>query len=94
MAHRCHATGCTTPVPPVMFMCKPHWFRVPKALRDRIWVTYRAGQCDDMSPSGSYCEAARAAVIAVAQKEGLEPDTALYDLFLRRPVAPGTRDAG
>lgn len=82
MSHRCHATGCKTPVPPAMFMCKPHWFRVPKAMRDRIWATYRAGQCDDMNPSDAYCEAAKAAVIAVAQKEGREPDTTLYDLFL------------
>ena len=85
MAHTCHATGCSTPVPAVMFMCKPHWFRVPKPLRDRIWKTYREGQCDDMNPSDAYCEAAKAAVIAVAQKEDREPDTTLYDLFLSRP---------
>jgi hypothetical protein len=87
VSHRCHATGCVMPVPAVMFMCKPHWphwFRVPKAMRDRIWKTYREGQCDDMRPSGAYCEAAKAAVIAVAEKEGKPPDTALYDLFLAR----------
>ena len=82
MAHTCHATGCSAQVPPVMFMCKRHWFRVPKLMRDRIWKTYRAGQCDDMSPSDAYCEAAKAAVIAIAEKEGQAPDTRLYDLFL------------
>lgn len=86
MAHNCHASGCRVPVPRGMFMCKPHWFRVPKPLRDRIWKTYRPGQCDDMNPSMAYCEAARAAVIAVAEKEARAPDTALYDLFLRRPA--------
>ena len=84
MAHHCHATGCATAVPPVMFLCKRHWFRLPKALRDRIWATYRAGQCDDMSPSPSYCEAAKAAVTYLAEKEGKAPDVALYDLILRR----------
>lgn len=92
MSHRCHATGCTTPVPAVMFMCKSHWFLVPKPMRDRIWKTYREGQCDDMNPSDAYCEAAKAAVIAVAEREGRTPDTALYDLFLSRAGgSPGER---
>lgn len=65
-----------------MFMCKRHWFTLPKRLRDDIWRTYRAGQCDDMSPSDSYCEAAKRAVAYIAEKEGRTPDTALYDLFL------------
>lgn len=82
MAHTCHATDCPTRVPSEMFMCRPHWFRVPKMLRDRIWATYRRGQCNDMNPSDAYCEAAKAAVIAVAEKEGRTPDTALYDAFL------------
>lgn len=54
---------------------------VPKPLRDAIWRTYRDGQCDTFDPSAEYCQAARAAVIAVAGKEGIEPDTSLYDIF-------------
>lgn len=84
MAHTCHATACPARVPPVMFMCKPHWFKLPRAFRDRIWATYRAGQCDDMNPSREYCLAAKAAVTYLAQSEGAEPDTRLYDLFLAR----------
>ena len=57
---------------------------VPKSIRDRIWTTYRAGQCDDMNPSAEYCRAARDAVIAVALREGRTPDTTLYDHFLDR----------
>lgn len=83
MSHTCHATGCKASVPPEMWGCKRHWFMVPKKIRDRVWATYRVGQCDDMSPSREYCLAARDAVIAVAQREGLEPDTKLYDFFLR-----------
>lgn len=82
MAHTCHATNCRVPVPPTMWGCRKHWFMVPKPIRDRIWQTYRAGQCDDMSPSGAYCQAAKDAVIAVAKKEGIEPDTRVYDMFL------------
>jgi len=55
---------------------------VPKAIRDRIWRAYRQGQCDDMNPSKEYCEAAKAAVIAVAFKEDKIPDTRVYDMFL------------
>lgn len=70
-------------------MCRAHWFAVPKSLRDRVWTTYRRGQCDDMNPSRDYCEAAKAAVVAVAEQEGRTPDTAVYDLYLR--TRPGGR---
>lgn len=84
MCGACHATKCNVRVPPEMWGCRKHWFMVPKVIRDRIWVTYRHGQCDDMRPSKAYCMAARDAVIAVAEKEGIEPDTRLYDRFLER----------
>lgn len=83
MAHTCHATGCNVAVPPEMWGCRKHWFMVPKLVRDRIWATYRRGQCDDMNPSKEYCLTACEAVIAVAQREGVVPDTAVYDFFLR-----------
>ena len=60
---------------------------VPKQIRDRIWLTYREGQCDDMKPSREYLFAAKAAVEAVAKKEGIESDTSLYDIFLRGSFA-------
>lgn len=81
MAHTCHATGCNVKVPPEMFMCKRHWFQLPKSLRDRVWATYRPGQCDDWQISHEYAEAAKAAVIFVAEKEGKEPDTSVYDML-------------
>ena len=82
MAHHCHATGCNRSVPPEMLMCRVHWFKVPKPIRCRVWEHYRVGQCDDWRPSAAYCRAARDAVIAVAEKEGVEPDVELYDVFL------------
>lgn len=41
-----------------MWGCKPHWFKLPKRLRDRIWDTYEIGQEIDLSPSPEYLDAA------------------------------------
>lgn len=81
MAHTCHATGCTKNVPPEMFMCKKHWFSLPKSMRNAIWATYRPGQCDDWNITHEYAEAARTAVCYLAQKEGVESDTRVYDML-------------
>jgi len=81
MSHHCHATGCVVPVPPEMFMCRSHWFALPKALQERIWRTYRRGQEHDKQPSAAYCEAAKAAVTWIATREGREPDIRLYDVL-------------
>ena len=83
MPHTCHATGCEREVPPDLFMCRPHWVRLPSTLRRRIWDTYRPGQEEDWEPSKDYLLAAKEAVIWLAQQEGKEPDTAVYDVFLR-----------
>ena len=58
MKHTCHYPGCATEVPPKMWGCKAHWFRLPKRLRDRIWATYRPGQEEDKNPSTEYLLAA------------------------------------
>lgn len=61
MSHTCHwPRGCPVDVPPRMMMCKAHWFKVPKALRDRIWSAYRPGQEIDKQPDAKYMEAVRA----------------------------------
>ncbi len=56
--HTCHWAGCETQVPPAMWGCKKHWFRLPKDLRDRIWRTYEPGQEISMTPSADYLAAA------------------------------------
>jgi len=86
MAHTCHAVGCECIVPPTMLMCRRHWFSVPLKLRDKVWATYQDGQCDGLDPSSVYCQAAKAAVIAVAEKEGRtidlkDPKILLYDML-------------
>lgn len=59
--HHCHWPGCKTQVPPAMWGCKKHWFRLPKKIRDRIWAAYEPGQEVTMTPSPDYLEAANAA---------------------------------
>lgn len=63
--HACHWPGCEQQVPPAMWGCKAHWFRLPKALRDRIWATYEPGQekimdGGDVMPTRAYIDAADA----------------------------------
>ena len=52
--HTCHWPECDKQVPPAMWGCKPHWFRLPKRLRDAIWEAYRPGQEIEMNPSDEY----------------------------------------
>lgn len=58
--HHCHWPTCKRAVPPKMWGCKEHWFRLPKPLRDRIWRTYVPGQEITKTPSPEYLEAAQA----------------------------------
>jgi hypothetical protein len=56
--HGCHWPGCKRQVPPAMWGCKEHWFRLPKDLRDKIWASYRPGQEDTLTPSRAYLDVA------------------------------------
>jgi len=67
--HVCHATHCTVEVPPEMFMCRKHWYRLPKSYRDAIWAYYRPGQEVTKTPSREYLLAARAAIRALERIE-------------------------
>ena len=57
--HTCHWPGCGKDVPPAMWGCKPHWYSLPKRLRDLIWATYRRGQEITKNPSPEYIAAAQ-----------------------------------
>lgn len=82
MSHHCHATECRIGVPPQMFMCHRHWYMLSKPQKDAIWKYYRVGQCDDQKPSKTYCMIAKMAVMYIARREGITPNTRLYDMFL------------
>lgn len=58
-SHHCHWPGCTEQVPPARWGCRAHWYTLPRALRDRIWRTYRPGQESDLTPSADYVAVAR-----------------------------------
>lgn len=57
--HTCHWPGCDRQVPPAMWGCKPHWFKLPAALRARVWRTFRPGQEISGRPSADYVAVAR-----------------------------------
>lgn len=73
--HHCHWPGCERHVPPAMWGCRTHWFRLPKSIRDRIWKSYRPGQEKDMNPSAEYLEAARAAQEWIHKNGGVPHET-------------------
>jgi hypothetical protein len=68
--HTCHADGCDLHVPPAMFMCRRHWFMLPKAMRDAVWAEYVPGQENRMDPTDSYLDVATSAVRWIALQEG------------------------
>ena len=59
MSHTCHWPGCKTPVPPKLWGCRTHWYKLPKQLRDLIWRTYVPGQEITKTPSRAYLDAAK-----------------------------------
>ena len=67
--HTCHASGCSRPVPPRMFMCKAHWFALPLPMRKAIWLTYREGQEITKDPSAAYLHNAKMAVDWLVEHE-------------------------
>lgn len=54
MAHTCHWPGCKVEVVPAMWGCKPHWFKLPRPLRQKVWRAYVPGQEITKTPSAEY----------------------------------------
>jgi hypothetical protein len=68
--HLCHAEACTMPIPPLMFMCRTHWYMVPIDIRGRIWAHYVPGQEERKDPTDAYLDVAMEAIDIVARREG------------------------
>lgn len=68
--HTCHAMGCAVRCPPRFLMCLKHWKSVPRSLQQRVLQAYVQGQEIRKDPTDEYMEAMKAAVHAVAVKEG------------------------
>lgn len=70
MRHTCHAEGCDLVVPPKMFMCRRHWFTLPKRMRDAVWDVYVPGQEIRKDPTDEYLAITGDCIEYVAIKEG------------------------
>jgi hypothetical protein len=46
-------------------MCRAHWYRVPRQLRDEVWATWRSGEG---AFSLRHLEAVRAALSALQER--------------------------
>lgn len=42
MKNKCPHPTCEVMKPREMYACKPHWFSLPKRIRDKIWTGYRS----------------------------------------------------
>ena len=73
--HHCHWPGCDKQVSPAMWGCKAHWFRLPRALRNKIWAAYQPGQEIDGTPSREYVEIALEVRAWITAKDERKPTT-------------------
>jgi len=73
MSHTCHAIGCNIQVPPKMFMCKSHWFALPKSMRDEIWKHYMPGQENSKTPTSEYINIATKCIDYIREKYPPKP---------------------
>lgn len=69
-AHFCHAEGCREEVPPRLFMCRKHWFSLPRKMRDAVNAVYVTGQEVRRDPTPEYMRVTREAIEWLAAKEG------------------------
>ena len=63
---RCRIPGCPAQVGRLRLMCRRHWYRVPKPLRDQVWATWRSGE----GLSGPAYRQAVAQAVTAAQLPG------------------------
>ncbi len=84
MSHICHWPDCNKQVPPAMWGCKNHWFRLPKIIRDRIWATYKSGQEITKTPTNHYLIVARGAQkwIELAEQYGDKEATEAFEKLI------------
>lgn len=40
-SHTCPEPRCEIQVPSNQLACRPHWYSIPKPLRDELWAAYR-----------------------------------------------------
>ena len=72
----CPIDGCTNRCADAQLMCKPHWYKVPKEMRDKVWKTARKMWHDDPDVETAYKAWREAADEAIAAVETSEADAA------------------
>lgn len=70
MSHICHWPNCIKEVPPAMWGCKEHWFKLQKYLRDKIWNSYIHGQEIRKDPSPEYVAVAKEVQLWILENYG------------------------
>ena len=71
-AGHCQVPRCDEQIDPSRLMCRGHWYRVPKQLRDRVWATWQSGHG---TSSSEHQRAVRRAVAASHDPTGPEPSS-------------------
>lgn len=71
--HTCHWPGCERQVPPAMWGCKPHWFKLPRLLRSKVWRAYVPGQEQRMDPTDEYRKVAQEVQDWIKAQESAAP---------------------
>src|ERR1700761_3153447 len=74
--HQCPVGGCQQDVRASRLMCRPHWYQVPKPVRDIVWASWRSGEA---ARSVEHAAAIRAAIAAVDEVERLVASGAKAD---------------
>ena len=69
--HKCHAIGCFISISPCFLFCDYHWSKVPVRCKQAVYATYVPGQELTKMTTAAYRQAAAAAIIAVAEQEGV-----------------------
>lgn len=97
--HYCHAHGCIIEVAPKMFMCRKHWYMVPRKLRDAIWAEYKTGQERTKTPTLRYLAVQQRAIGEVAFRPNDEAAAAIAapfilnaEAFRQKAIAAGHGD--
>lgn len=68
-AHTCHADGCPVVVPRKMFMCRRHWYMLPKVMRNEVLAAYTPGQESDWGKvTERYLDVTLACINFIAQR--------------------------
>lgn len=76
--HKCRAASCALQISDSLLMCRPHWYKVSKATRNRVWKFYRDG------PASDYLTAVRQAIREVASAEAPDPDDPQLEMDLNQ----------